>query len=74
MQRLTDEQRVELKKWQSDHRWSPNQLRHTAATEIRRNFGVEATATVLGHAKADVTQIHAERDLALAAEVARQIG
>jgi integrase len=72
--RLSDQQRAELRKRQSDHRWSPNRLRHSAATEIRRRYGLEAAATVLGHAKADVTQIYAERDYALAANVARQIG
>jgi integrase len=72
--RLTDQQRAELSKWQSEHRWSPNQLRHSAATEIRRRYGLEAAATVLGHAKADVTQIYAERDYTLAADIARQIG
>lgn len=71
---LTAEQLAELKQWQSDHRWSPNQLRHTAATEIRRKFGLEAAQIVLGHSKADVTQIYAERDLAKGMEVARQIG
>ncbi len=54
--------------------WSPNQLRHSAATEIRRQFGLEAAQTVLGHAKADITQVYAERDLSLAAEVMRRIG
>jgi integrase len=60
--------------WQSKHRWAPNQLRHSAATEIRQKYGLEAAATVLGHAKADVTQIYAERDLALAARIAREVG
>ena len=72
--RLTEGQRLELSKWQSDHRWSPNRLRHSAATEIRRLYGLEAAATVLGHAKADVTQIYAERDYDKAANIARQIG
>ena len=54
--------------------WSPNRLRHTAATEIRREFGLEAAQVTLGHAKADVTQIYAERDAALAREVAKRIG
>jgi site-specific recombinase XerC len=63
-----------LAKWLADHRWTPNQLRHSAATEIRRRFGLEAAQTVLGHSKADVTQVYAERDYALAANVARQIG
>jgi integrase len=54
--------------------WHPNQLRHTAATEIRRQFGLEAAQVILGHAKADVTQIYAERDSARAIEVVKQIG
>jgi integrase len=55
-------------------RWSPNRLRHTAATEVRAKFGLEAAQIVLGHSAADVTQIYTERDLAKGAEVARQIG
>ena len=55
-------------------RWSPNRLRHAAATEIRRRFGLEAAQVTLGHSKADVTQVYAERDYSLAANVARQIG
>lgn len=54
--------------------WSPNQLRHTAATEIRKNFGLEAAQVILGHAAADVTQVYAERDALKAVEVIRQIG
>lgn len=54
--------------------WAPNQLRHSAATEIRRRYGLEASQCVLGHSRADVTQIYAERDLAAAVEVMRQIG
>jgi integrase len=54
--------------------WAPNQLRHSAATEIRKLFGVEAAQVVLGHAEADVTQIYAERDYDLAARVAKQVG
>ncbi len=54
--------------------WSPNQLRHAAATEIRREFGLEAAQVTLGHASADVTQVHAERDLRQAEAVALQVG
>ena len=43
-------------------RWKPNQLRHTRATEIRQKYGLEASQTVLGHSRADVTQIYAERN------------
>jgi integrase len=55
-------------------KWSPNRLRHSAATQVRREFGLEAAQVVLGHASADVSQVYAERDLAKAIEVARKIG
>jgi integrase len=47
--------------------WHPNQLRHTRATEVRRQFGIEAAQVALGHSRADVTQIYAERNLDSAA-------
>jgi integrase len=54
--------------------WSPLQLRHSRATEIRRRYGLEATQCVLGHEYADVTQLYAERNEALAAEIMAEIG
>jgi integrase len=60
--------------WKRDHHWSPNRLRHTAATSIRKRYGLEAAQVVLGHAQANVTQIYAERDFELAARVAREVG
>jgi integrase len=55
--------------------WHPNQLRHLFATEVRRGgHGLEAVQVLLGHARADVTQIYAERNEALAAAVAAKIG
>ena len=55
-------------------RWSPNRIRHTIATEIRKKFGLEAAQTVLGHSNAAVTQIYAERDLTLASSVVKEVG
>lgn len=55
-------------------RWSPHQLRHNAATEVRKEFGLEAVQVTLGHSKADVTQIYAERNEELALKVARERG
>jgi integrase len=72
--RLTADQVPDLELWQSDHRWSPNQLRHSAGTEVRQQFGIEAAQMVLGHKNAHVTQIYAVRNFELAAKVARQIG
>jgi integrase len=55
-------------------RWSPNQLRHNAATLIRARYGVEAARTVLGHSNVGTTQIYAEADLAKAAKVMQELG
>jgi integrase len=52
----------------------PHQIRHTHATEVRRRFGLEAAQVALGHSQAQITEVYAERDLALAAKVAQQIG
>lgn len=52
----------------------PNQLRHLFATKVRRAHGLEAAQVTLGHARADVTQIYAEKNLALATQVANEIG
>ena len=52
----------------------PNQLRHLFATEVRKAHGLEAAQVLLGHSRADVTQVYAERNLTLAARVANEIG
>ncbi|MCE9567341.1 MAG: tyrosine-type recombinase/integrase [Planctomycetes bacterium] len=72
--RLTPEQRAEVKAWQREHRWHPNQLRHSYATKVRKQHGLEAAQVLLGHSRADVTQIYAERNEELAATVAAKIG
>jgi integrase len=55
-------------------RWSPLQLRHTAATRIRAVHGLEAAEAVLGHSKPDTTVRYAERDLLKARTVAAASG
>jgi integrase len=72
--RLSPAEREEVARWRREHRWHAHQLRHTHATEVRRAFGLEAAQVALGHATANVTQVYAERDLALATKVAAQIG
>ncbi|MFO0806072.1 MAG: tyrosine-type recombinase/integrase [Gemmataceae bacterium] len=72
--RLTPEQHAALATWRKAHRWAPNQLRHTHGTKVRKQFGLEAAQVALGHAKADVTQIYAERNLELAVKVAERLG
>lgn len=71
---LTDRQRDELKEWRKAHRWHPNQLRHTAATRIRREFGLETAKAVLGHSSVVPTQIYAEQDLDAARRAMERLG
>ncbi len=54
--------------------WGPNRLRHNYATRVRKRFGLEAAQILLGHSKADVTQIYAERDMQKAEDVVREVG
>jgi integrase len=74
LRRWEKEHAAELAQWREAHRWSPLQLRHTAATSIRAQYGLESAQVVLGHSKADVTQIYAERDLSKARAIIAEIG
>ena len=55
-------------------RWSPNRLRHSAATQIRKRFGIESAQVVLGHAKPDTTLVYAQADMEKAASIMEQVG
>lgn len=68
---LPDEQ---VREWNREHRWSPNQLRHTAGTLIRRTEGIEAARLLLGHSDAQVTTIYAEADRQKAIDAALRVG
>ncbi len=54
--------------------WFPHQLRHLLGTKVRAEHGVEGAQVTLGHTRADVTQIYAERNLKLAIKIAKQSG
>jgi integrase len=54
--------------------WHPHQLRHNRGTEVRRKYGIEAAQVALGHAKANVTEIYAEKNLEQAQKIAREMG
>jgi integrase len=54
--------------------WSPGQLRHLVATTIRKKYGVEGAQLLLGHRRADVTQVYAERDEARARAIVAEVG
>ncbi len=54
--------------------WHPHLLRHNAATNLRRGYGVELARIVLGHATAFTTEIYAEVDRQQAMEVIAEVG
>ena len=63
-----------MKRWRKAHHWHPNRLRHSYATKVRKAHGLEAAQVLLGHSRADVTQVYAARNEELAVSVAAKIG
>jgi integrase len=61
-------------KWAGVPKWHPNQLRHNAATRLRKEFGLDVARAVLGHSSPAVTEVYAELDGAKAAEAMEQVG
>jgi integrase len=72
--RLTEKEMHRVRVWRKEHRWHPNQLRHAFATRVRKQHGLEAAQVLLGHSRADVTQVYAERNEELAAAVVAMLG
>lgn len=64
----------EAKKWRKKHLWHPHQLRHNAATELRKEFGTEAARTVLGLSSTSITEVYAEMDFDTAQEIMGKVG
>ena len=54
--------------------WSPNQLRHNAATSIRKQYGLDVAQVILGHSSADITQVYAEVDRIKAMKAIFEVG
>jgi integrase len=63
-----------LKDWIQSHHWHPHQLRHNAATRLRKEFGLDVAQVVLGHKTLAVTQVYAEKDIEAAAKVMMNVG
>jgi integrase len=64
----------EAREWRQEHSWHPHQLRHSAATTIRREAGLDTARTVLGHSSLNVAEVYAERDENVAREIMARIG
>ena len=54
--------------------WHPYQLRHAAATRIKRDHGLEAVRVLLGHTSATMSAHYAEDDLEKARAVMEKAG
>ncbi|PCJ52062.1 MAG: recombinase XerD [Planctomycetota bacterium] len=55
-------------------RWSPNQLRHSAATRIRKDYGIDAARALLGHSSSTITEVYAELDQAQVLRIMKECG
>jgi integrase len=77
-QRDTPEQKREKAQqrslWHHAHSWHPHQLRHNAATRLRKEYGLEAAQVILGHKTLSVTQIYAEKNVAAAQRIMAEVG
>ena len=54
--------------------WHPHQLRHNAATWLRKEFGLDAARVILGHRSPTITELYAELDADKAAEIMGRVG
>jgi integrase len=54
--------------------WAPNQLRHTRATELRKQYGLDAARVILGHRSPLITEVYAELDSSAAEKIMSAIG
>ena len=54
--------------------WHAHQLRHSAATRLRKEYGLEATGCILGHATLSVTEIYAEKNIEAAKRIMAEVG
>ena len=54
--------------------WHPHQLRHSCATRLRSEFGLDTARAVLGHRSPAITALYAEADIKKAAEAIAKIG
>jgi integrase len=71
---LDQEERCAACKAAAVPHWHPHQLRHTKATEIRREAGLDAARAVLGHRSPSITEVYAEIDIGKAAEIMERLG
>lgn len=54
--------------------WHPHRVRHSAATELRREISIEAARVTLGHKSVTMTELYAQADRTAAARAMEQLG
>jgi integrase len=54
--------------------WGPNRLRHNCATKVRKKYGIEAAAAVLGNSLGMVAEVYAETVFEQAIQVMQEMG
>ncbi len=72
--RLTAAQREEWKAWRREHRFAPNRIRHSYVTRADSLYGIEDASKAIGHSQISTSAIYIERNLEVAARIAREIG
>jgi integrase len=72
--RLDAKQKAEIRVWRRAHAWHPHQLRHSAATQIRKTYGLEPAQIILGHKTLTVTQVYAQRHVESAMLIMAEVG
>ena len=60
--------------WREENCWSPHWLRHTAATRVREQRGIESTQALLGHSAIAMTEHYSSRMDSLANSTAAECG
>jgi integrase len=72
--RLSKKEWEEVLVWWKQHHWHPHQLRHTTATRVRKNHGLDAVQALLGHKHISTTEVYAELDVEKAVQAMRNVG
>jgi integrase len=66
--------RQQAAEWRAEHCWSPHWLRHTAATRIREQLGIENVQSLLGHSAVEMSRHYSANMNKLAASTAAACG
>ena len=76
--KLSESEKQKLRRqaaeWRAEHCWSPHWMRHTFATRIREQHGIENVQSLLGHSDAEMSRHYSAKMDKLAAQTAAACG